>query len=358
MTKGNIPQLTFTRFIAAVAVVVFHYGQKAFPFSGKYINAVANEAGITVSYFFFLSGFLLYHVYAAKQFSFREFILARFARIAPLYWFAFALSLFGILVLLQQKPWGGTAFLQALFLQAWFPGNSLSINYPSWSVSVEVFFYLCFPLLLMLSKRIGKNRFLVFALALWLISLVQNHIVQSICYDPNSREAGDLIMYFPLWHLNTFVSGIAAYILYQHIHKVRLPSLVPVFVALASISTVLLIITSDGVLHDHMHTGALSPLYALIVIGLCCDNTVVSKIFALKPMQFLGEISYGIYLMQYPVWIGFTWFAKDFSIESTSGFYTYLGVLIFICALVYWGIEKPAREYIRKRMKSSTPEKV
>jgi peptidoglycan/LPS O-acetylase OafA/YrhL len=358
MTKGNIPQLTFTRFIAAVAVVVFHYGKQAFPFNSKLLNPVAEEAGITVSYFFFLSGFLLYHVYAQKQFSFREFIVARFARIAPLYWFALALSVVGILVLLQQKPWGGSAVLQALFLQAWFPGDVLSFNYPSWSVSVEMFFYLSFPILLLLSKRIGENRFLLFAMALWILSIGQNIITQHLVYDPNSTAAGDLIMYFPLWHLNTFVCGMAAYILYRRIAERKISAYLPLSFVLFGLATVILIITSKGFVHNHMHLGLLSPFYAMIVCGICLDTTPVSRVLSLKPLQFLGEISYGIYLMQYPVWIGFAYFLPGFPLYSTMGFYTYLGVLIVVCVLVYLGIEKPAREYIRKRMKSPTPEKV
>lgn len=356
MIQGTIPQLTFTRFVAAIAVVIFHYGQSAFPFDSGFSHRVAGEAGFTVSYFFFLSGFLLYHVYSRKAFTFRDFFVARLARIAPLYWFAFAITLFGILVLLEQKPWGGTAILQALFLQAWFPGNSLTINYPAWSVSIEMFFYLSFPLLLLATKRMGENRFIVFAIILWLTSIGQNIVTQKLYYDPTSSEAGDFIMYFPLWHLNTFVCGMAAGIIFQRIRNRTIRFYVPIATVLVALVLIMMIVLDKGFAHQIMHTGLLSPLYAIVVIGLALDKWVLVKVFSWKPFQFLGEISYGIYLLQYPVWIGFAY--SGCSIKSTGEFYTYVATLIAASAAVYWLLERPARKYIRQRFKSSAPEKV
>ena len=354
-----IPQLTFTRFIAAMAVIVFHYGQDAFPFAAGFLHEVAGEAGITVSYFFFLSGFILFHVYGGKTFNIRTFFTARVARIVPLYLFAFFISLFCVLVILEQKPWGGCAVLQGLFIHAWFPGNVLTINYPSWSVSVEVFFYVSFPLALLAVQRWGSKRFIFFAAFIWIISIVQNIIVQNTFYDPESQAAGDFIMYFPLWHLNTFLCGIVAGILYRKWSARSINRALPLLSVAVGVTAVVAIITSNSVLHSIMHTGFLSPFYAMITLGLAFDRTWLARSLAARPMVFLGEISYGIYLLQFPVWTLFTYFVGNpDAVKSTRGFYIFVAVLLVSSALSYFGIERPTRKLIRKDRNKTGAEKL
>src|SRR5690242_17272289 len=81
-------QLTFTRFVAAVTVVYYHYGQGLFPFDHKWIDQLFLVGNISVSYFYALSGFIMTVVYYKDQCSsFRKvkYWQARFARIYPLY---------------------------------------------------------------------------------------------------------------------------------------------------------------------------------------------------------------------------------------------------------------------------------
>ncbi|MDQ3108993.1 MAG: acyltransferase [Bacteroidota bacterium] len=360
LTK-SIPQLTFTRFLAAVAVVIFHYGQKAFPFQTGFLNAVAKESGITVSYFFFLSGFLLYIVYSQHEFSARKFFVARAGRILPLYYLGFFLSLFVMLVLQDIPAWGSAILTQGLMIHAWFPGMSLTINYPAWSVSVEVFFYILFPLILVLSRKISMRNFIILAVILWLAGIGQNMLVQHLVYDPTSTKAGDFIMYFPPWHLNTFVSGIACGMIFLSLkNKIQTKGPVPLLISLAGLSGVICILVTDNPLKHLMHLGMLAPLYAMIVLGIALDKTIIARIMSLRPMQFLGEISYGIYLLQFPVWamIEYTTRSTDFVQESTFGFYVCLSTLLLVSALSYQYFEKPARFYIRRRFERGKPEKV
>jgi hypothetical protein len=59
----RIEQLTFTRFIAAVAVVIFHFGREVFPFQHPILQPLVLSANIGVSYFFILSGFVMIIAY-------------------------------------------------------------------------------------------------------------------------------------------------------------------------------------------------------------------------------------------------------------------------------------------------------
>lgn len=59
----QIPQLNILRFIAAMGVVVFHFGQKFFPFTTYPFSELAKHGGLCVGFFFALSGFILTVVY-------------------------------------------------------------------------------------------------------------------------------------------------------------------------------------------------------------------------------------------------------------------------------------------------------
>jgi peptidoglycan/LPS O-acetylase OafA/YrhL len=50
----KLNQLTFTRFLAAIAIVVYHYGLKIAPFNHGVIHGFLGASHILVSYFFVL----------------------------------------------------------------------------------------------------------------------------------------------------------------------------------------------------------------------------------------------------------------------------------------------------------------
>ena len=350
-TPASIPQLTVTRFVAAFSVVVFHYGQTVFPFRGGMLHYFAAEGKIAVSYFFFLSGFLLYVVYSQSSFSARQFFAARFARIFPLYIFAFVVTVVLILFFLDERPKLITVILQGIFLHAWFPGNALALNYPSWSVSVEVFFYLLFPFLLLLSRKINAKYFIAVAGILWLLSVFQFYEFQHYFYDEKNKAAIDFIFYFPLWHLNTFISGIAGGIIFLKLNnKNILRGWTPVLIAAAGFISACIILLTENRVKEIATNGLLAPFYAMIVIGIALDKTIVSKIMSVKIVQFLGEISYGIYLLQFAAWIIAAKLIEYFKLQNhpAIGFYGFIFFLVLVSSLAYYFIEKPGRIYLRK----------
>lgn len=97
----RIEQLTFTRFIAAISIVIFHYGKESQLFSNFLVNFIFKQANVAVSYFFLLSGFVMIIAYHKKtKIHFLEFIKNRLARIYPVYLLAIILL---IMLLLFSK---------------------------------------------------------------------------------------------------------------------------------------------------------------------------------------------------------------------------------------------------------------
>src|SRR4051812_17074411 len=90
--RYQIDSLTSTRAVAAIMVFIHHFGREIFPFS-KWPK-VFSSGNLAVSYFFVLSGFVLYIGYHGKNFSYGDFLKRRIARIVPIYEIALFLAVF------------------------------------------------------------------------------------------------------------------------------------------------------------------------------------------------------------------------------------------------------------------------
>lgn len=144
---------TSLRAFAAIWVVLLHYG--------LYIDFEAPKwmlsGSLAVDLFFVLSGFVMGHIYIQKiaggSFSYKSFLWKRFARLYPV----FLATTLGYIILLVLDPKnqgqladrlnGFDLFVNAAMLQAFNLTERLTLNYPSWSISAEMFAYLLFPLM-------------------------------------------------------------------------------------------------------------------------------------------------------------------------------------------------------------------
>jgi peptidoglycan/LPS O-acetylase OafA/YrhL len=85
---------------------------------------------------------------------------------------------------------------------------------------------------------------------------------------------------------------------------------------------------------------------------LASNNDFISLLFSKKPFVFLGDISFGIYILQYPVKNIFDFiFYKQFQNHFTIYFYSYLLILISIATFSYIFIEKPILAKVKSMLK-------
>jgi peptidoglycan/LPS O-acetylase OafA/YrhL len=177
----RLPALTSLRFFAAFHVVIFHLQAMKIVQGPAWYEKLASVGYVGVSFFFVLSGFILVYTYAGRTLSLKDFWRARFARIYPAYAFSllFTAPWFFIAVLKFDIPFFAwpkahlklAAGLVVTLLQAWVPPAALTWNPVAWSLSVEAFFYLLFPFLLLLLIRRSLPQLLLIAAAAWLASL-------------------------------------------------------------------------------------------------------------------------------------------------------------------------------------------
>lgn len=358
----QLPQLTFTRFVAALAVLIFHGARSSFPFTVYPARYVVDYGNVAVIYFFLLSGFILTITYQAAlertgTLNRPQFWLARFARIYPLYAFALALT-----VVVQIGFYAATVtpaeLIASLTLtQAWFPSLADTLNGPGWSLSVEAFFYALFPLLLPV-LTVRSTRLLSALLGVvWLagLTLYFGLFNQPVATGLSPEAYHNLLNYSPWMHLATFVNGCLVGLLFWRYARQRGPSanrnrLGWALLLLGAVG--LVIVVPIEPLMRYAQGGVLVPVFSLFIVGLSLQtNTGLTKLLSLRPLVYLGEISYGLYILQMPV-IQLLKQVDPLRLGDTllRDLFTF-GSLFLVTALCYHLIERPAQTYIRHRQR-------
>ena len=346
----KINQLTFLRFVAAVIVVIFHYGDNTW-FTRM---SPALQAGPPmVTFFFVLSGFIMAIAYGQRgELEKGRYWVARFARIAPMYYLALILTVIAI----GQKPNSMDLILQGSFLHAWFPQHVRGLNNPSWAVSVEMFFYLIFPYLLsFINREFSVPKAIVLAVIFWGASMIVLGDLRNYynLQDPRDPALQAIITYFPLSHLSSFVLGMVGGLAYMHyLSQMRISSLLSaslVIFAFGMVAAILHYHTKIRILAKlNFSYGLLSLLFLLLILTLAIDRSFLSGILSNKILVFLGELGYSIYILQNPAHRLYEKYVTPIILlTSADHFYLYLLLLIVISVGAYLLIEKPMRYKLR-----------
>lgn len=343
----RIEQLTFTRFIAAIAIVIYHYGDGSSLFHNKYTSFFFQQANIGVSYFYILSGFVMIIAYENRDtINFREYLKNRLARIYPVY----LLSLFLVIAIKIFENISLTdLLLNLLMLQSWIPGKALTLNFPGWSLSVEMFFYIIFPFLVNRIYSKQRLRFNVSWIVLfWLISQIIYHLIAYEVFKVPFYSKKDM-MYYPLLHFNEFLIGnLAGLIFIKKLikHKKNYLGII-VFVLLILILVLKFPIGLD------FHNGLLAVIFVPLILLISLSNDKLTKMFSKPRFAFLGKISFGIYILQVPVWSAFPdykigkYLGMNVESDFTILFFIRLLILVLLSILSYLYFEKPARNMIK-----------
>lgn len=343
----RIDQLTFLRFIAAIAIVIYHYGLSVAPFHGSEISFLFKQANIGVSFFYILSGFVMMLAYAHKSpIDTKQFLWNRFVRIYPVYF----LALIGVCLFFfyVQVPINGKDFILSLFcLQAWVPSAALSINKPGWSISVEALFYCVFPFILhhFYAKKSSIPYTLVGILVIFLLSQLGFHYFLNTYPIHTNQELHHFIYYFPLLHINEFLVGTFCgwyFLKYQKASEHNYDILIAVLFSM-------IIMLLKFPLGLQFHNGLMAVLFAPLLITISANKGIITKLLNKKPLLFLGEISYGIYVWQYPVFIMGNKFGKWIGLHNAAPiFYFNLLLLLIVASTSYLYFEKTIRKYLLK----------
>lgn len=321
----RVAALTGLRGLAASSVVLFHTWLYGAPDAEAVdvgpFHRIFTSIDIGVTFFFTLSGFLLYRGYARALVngddlpSVRTFAIARALRIVPAYWAILLL----VTVLTRRElfahPWHFAA--NAFFLQFWFPSfypenlaraNGAIAIVPSWSLGVEAAFYLSLPFLVWVAarfaRRTGRRVAAAFVPIACLTIVAAASIAVEHLLDGGARRVWEAN--FPI-RAGFFACGMAGttVALLHHRGIVRIRRLSKLSLALGAV-----VVTAASIkLH---HTGrlttldyqwpiaaAFSVLLLLILVGN--DRGRVQSALGARVIVGAGLASYSIFLVHDPI---------------------------------------------------------
>jgi peptidoglycan/LPS O-acetylase OafA/YrhL len=363
MAKTIYP-LTSVRFFAA-SLVLFHHSVRTFlpAFSARGVHGVPNDvAGIlslafpvSASFFFFLSGYVLSFVYLHNKpiIDTSNFFVARFARLYPLYLVVSVLDTpelmlpevqrYGIKIGLTKTA--GILAANVAMLQAWNGSRLLRINLPSWSLGVEAFFYLCFPLLGAVLWKLRGAR-------LWITAVVLYAGGQALVWAMRPHLSVEIVLTLPLLHLSTFALGIllARWQTLQpqrngraQVHVWQVNTVLAL--SMAGLLGSAPLIPLFGVPAPY-NNGLLAPIFAGFVWALSVIPSPSSRWLCGQWLVDLGNASYALYLIHMPIlslFLHFQWVTR-------ACYPVYLSLCVGLSLLSFRYFETPARLWLLERL--------
>ena len=344
--------LNIIRFGLAAGVLLFHYGTAYYPFNIPILKTIIEHSSFRVSFFFFISGFVMCLVYAkqGENLLTRDFYIKRFTRIFPVYWLAFIATLILVIFVNHASPKGLVIILHFLGLQSLNPGYVLDLNFTAWSISVDLVFYLLFPLLLKWLLKIPDSKIFGVTIIVWLVQTLQ-HIFFVENIGGSGKVAQEFVDSFALWHLPTFFVGMvsARLIIAENLPE-TFKRYATFYFMLSVLFFIYLVLIPNPIL-KYVHNGLLSPVFAVFVMTLFYDKSGIAKFLSLKPLSRLGDLSFGIFIYQYPVWLVCSYlFTQEF--KQTSWFFTiYCGSLLIFCWMANLFFEKPILDFLRLNLR-------
>jgi peptidoglycan/LPS O-acetylase OafA/YrhL len=335
--KAHLPALTGLRFVLALWVIIHHLtgpGMMLDEAVRSLPEAAANiirSGYLAVGTFFVLSGFVLARSYSVTCWDRKRLLrygAARFARIYPVY--LLSLLVVSPFIVMDRAPQKGFLIADyALLLQGWTGSLPVGWNTPAWSLSCEVFFYLCFPLAVLYAGRM-KWRSVVAVAAF-------------TCVLPKMLLAfGVSDMCKPIVHLGDFVIGMAAARAFDLLggrlngrgHWLYLPA--------AALSV--FFIARPGMLPELLSLNSwLRPLNAALLVGLAVGGGRLAGYLSSRVIVYLGKASYSMYILHVPL----LWWSKR---AGAAGAVVYLVLVVGVSAAVFQWIEEPANRWLRGRL--------
>ena len=388
-SKIHLRPLTSVRFFAAFHVLVYHSSEWIDPIVPDGLGFLSHllHTGYTgVNLFFVLSGFILAYTYLEPdqpaRVDSRSFWWARFARIYPLY--IVSLLVIGPKVVghfLDTNAWH-TALAKvvsslapaATLTHAWIPPVRAIWNSPGWTLSAEAFFYLCFPWLAVLVWKLPPRRAVWLAGASWLAGLLPtlvsfSFLPEATLATPASERMPEsalsvLLRIAPIVRIPEFIFGMAlarAFFPRAAAEDAALPVRFPTALALGSFAGLVLAISfADHIPRVLVHAGVLNPFYGGLIVGLAHCRGWLERVMSIRLLVLFGEVSYAIYILHIPIrlWLA-DWIGEEATLRMGPLFFLlYASLVLAISTLAFYGIEDPARGWLRRRWSARRPRTV
>lgn len=352
-----IKPLASLRFFFSILVFTSHlwFLENDSPAIAYIHKNIFREGFIGVSFFFILSGFIMSYGYRSRlladKISFTNFWVGRFARIYPIHLLTLLLAI-PLSFNTDIVSWINKLLLNLLLMQSFIPsdGYYLTFNAVSWSMSTEFFFYMCFPVLILLLTRKKLRLFIIPVYVVGVsvgLLLTKDALHHAIFYVNPVVRAGD------------FVIGMLLYSLYAKRKDIEYLNNRQ-FANVAEVVTIALL-AGFMYFHQHVPIGFRYSLYYLLPMSLLVyvfsySRGFISDVISKRVFVYLGGLSFAFYMVHVLVIRYYTLLQSKIPalpIDYVAAIILYF-VTLLLAAIVHRYYEMPANRFIRKTYANRT----
>ncbi len=324
MVNKIIKEIQYLRALAVITVLLFHLDKEIF--KGGFIG---------VDIFFVISGFLMIKILREKSYSIIEFYIRRFNRLFPVLFFVCILTIIAGSKILFLNEFNGlikenisalTFTSNILFwmkLKSYFVDTSIIPLLHTWSLSLEIQFYLLIPFLIIILNKISfRSQFIFLSIAIFLslflcaIFFGRDQSFYLLPFRINEFLLGTLLYLIPKKNFHKKINGDYVFIIYN-------------------ISIIYLLFNYENINFPGTH-GFLICLFTLFFLYFN-NYSLVSNIINLKIIQFIGRISYSLFLVHLPIFV----FYKLYLVHDINLFQKIFLILstLIISVFTYYFVE-------------------
>lgn len=300
------PALTGVRALAAYSVFVHHY--RIFPkrIVGTRLFNFFEELHVGVTLFFVLSGFLIaFRYFDVKNFSFRNYMVNRIARIYPMFFLLTSASFVYFHVFDPNKSGVDKYLMNITFFKGFFSEYLFTGIPQSWSLTVEEMFYILAPILFyFIRKRVAS--LLIIPVFFCMVGLILTSVFSHASFYGFMDSNSLMFSYTFFGRCFEFMTGIGLAYLVKHVEfKNKFGAFTYIGIVAMVVCVFLLslfrvdehygVATTAGRIVNNIAL----PLFGIILFyyGLLTEKTVISKILSNKFVELLGKSSYIFYLI-------------------------------------------------------------
>ena len=367
-----LPGLNGLRAIAALSVVIQHTGMFLGLFGyvhASRFNHLLLSGHAAVLLFFVLSGFLITYLLLQEQaatdtINLKKFYLGRFLRIAPLQLlivglsFLMFLGFYGVISFYHEPTHPLSTFLLLIFMPnvaGLFDGVVNGAGH-LWSLGAENEFYLVWPLLLLGFRKWSVRMMLMVVIFKVTLDLLLAFVVADMTSNYWIGKLAQFLGVFPIEAMA--IGGIGAWLIFNRKANILNVIFHPIFQLVTYLSLVGIIYSNSVGMPHYVDTYFVPLVFFSLILNVSCNPRSILKLEN-SLFDYLGKISYGIYMFHPIVVFLIIWYLRQEALKN-SWFVVLVYALtvtitILLSELSFKYFESPIMRLKRSKTERSTP---